>query len=243
MEIEEPIIDFHVHLIPGVDDGAASMGDAIEMARLLCDNGVSTAVATPHFVSNTDCFGPEYISHVKHQYVRLVEQIKEENIPLKLLQGFEVHASEDMMYYESFDELTVDGTKYILIEVPFGGEVPWLEDFVYTLQIKKVKPIIVHPERCSCLGNNLARLQELASSGVILQLNAGSIYGLYGRTIQRIALNIIKMKEAKLIFGSDAHNTKHAKLIQEYLVCIIKLAKGVDMNRFLSLNARSLLAE
>lgn len=198
------MIDLHCHILPGVDDGAQDMAEAIAMAENAVEEGITHIVATPHH----KCYGWE---NEKEKIIRLVAKVQAEinqkNIPITILPGQEVR-----IYGEIIEDIEAgkiqfidEENQYLLIEFP-PSEIPtYTEQLFYQLQHKGVIPIIVHPERNRSIQKDPNQLKEMIDKGALVQLTAGSYVGTFGREIERLSRDLIEADLVHLI-ASDAHN-------------------------------------
>lgn len=237
---EEGFIDFHTHLIPEADDGAATLDEAVQMAKALCALHVQAAVATPHYAPGTPCSGAGYIRLVRRSHALLAERLERENVPLTLHQGFEVKASEETMYCGIFGDLAIRDAGCILLEAPFSGEAEWLEELVYTLHVSGCVPVLAHPERCQCLGGDIQRLERLAREGAVMQVNIASLAGAYGGQARRNAQAVLR-SGFRTVLGTDIHRLDQIPSMREGLGRIGKLLRSADHAEALRGAARSLL--
>jgi protein-tyrosine phosphatase len=227
MHFGKGIIDFHAHLIPGADDGAASLDEAVVIAKILSMLHVKAVVATPHYAPGTPCSGAAYIEHVRQSHSLLAEMLAWEKVPLTVYQGFEVKITEETMYSGNFGDLAIRGTECVLLEAPFSGDAKWLDELVYTLKVSGYVPILAHPERCQCLGGDTVRLERLAREGAVPQLNIGSFAGQYGSHVRGNAQAVLR-RGLRTVLGSDIHNTSQIPLLSEGLRQIGKQLRGAE---------------
>lgn len=214
------MIDLHVHILPGLDDGAQDMEDALGLAELALEGGVDTLVATPH--SNQEGRFENYDTpQLREVYRRLQEELNKEKLPLKLLLGMEIFASEDMR--EKIEEgklIGLNQTDYYLVEFPFesdpyriGG---YLEDI---LDCGKI-PLIAHPERYYCVQEYPALVYEWLRMGCLSQINKGSLFGKFGRHAHDTVQVLLKNQLVTCV-ASDAHSpymrTTYMADAREYL--------------------------
>lgn len=197
--------DFHSHILPGMDDGAQNTHMSVEMLKKLYDDGVETVVLTPHFYrkdENISCF----LERRAASYEKLCDAVEGmENCP-RLLLGAEVYFYPSLSSDPDFGKLSVEGTDYILLELPFEH---FYHNFFsgYSKFINNCsqKLILAHIERYTAFGNTGEEFEQLLNFGkAVCQLNCRSAaeMGLFG-----------KRKTAKLIkdgfisvLGTDAHN-------------------------------------
>jgi protein-tyrosine phosphatase len=180
---EPGFCDLHCHLLPGVDDGAKTMEDALEMARALVALGFTDVAPSPHA-------RPEYASADLAQ-ARLEETraaLGRANIDLRL------HANaENALVADRFvDEVgtsagrRLGAGRYVLVEAPYGHPVPRLPEVIFALKLKGVTPLFAHPERCLEFERK-GRPREAVAAGAFLQLDLGALIGRYGKVPRKVA--------------------------------------------------------
>lgn len=195
------MIDLHSHILPGLDDGARSLPDALDMARLAVESGVRAMVATPH------CAG-DRAREVRYAYNILRQALREENIPLRLLLGMEIFGTRDTAYLlRQGGLLTLNGSRYPLIEFDFGSD-----GEAETLMLQKViqagyTPIVAHPERYGYVQEDPALLNLWKRMGCVFQVNRGSLLGRFGMDAQQMGFALVERGFAAVI-ASDAHSAR-----------------------------------
>jgi protein-tyrosine phosphatase len=198
--------DMHCHCLPAIDDGPASVAEAIELCRLLVADGITTVVATPHQLGR---YGQANTCR------RILEGIEEfrrhlvaEGIPLQILPGAEVRIDEKIVQgVMSGDLLTLaDGKFHVLLELPkhtFVDPMPLIREFAE----RHYRVIIAHPERQQGVMMQPSLAEPWFKSGAILQVTAGSLLGDFGKNSQRSAWELIGRGWVQLI-ASDAHDAQ-----------------------------------
>jgi len=197
------MIDLHCHVLPGVDDGSRNMEMSMEMARIAKKGGTDIIVATPH--SNIpglyrNYYGPWYDS--------LFEETKAvfAAYGIELLPGMEVFSTYDTPEY--LDEgrfLTINQSRYLLIEFDFGISFANASDILNRVKDKGYIPLIAHAERFDFIKNSPHNAFLLSESGCVLQANKGSFLGDFGSTVQKTAYLLLKHGLYSVV-ASDAHN-------------------------------------
>jgi protein-tyrosine phosphatase len=211
--------DIHCHILPGLDDGAENSETALEMARKAWEKGTRHIIATPHVIIGSVKQNRE---HVRESINALTRQLQDKGLNLTIYPGCEVFICPDLPdLYEKGHIFTLNGSRYMLIELPMMEIPSYTEAVLYELQLKGIVPIIAHPERNQMLQRDMHFLQKAVERGILAQVNSGSITGLYGKAAKRTAL---KMIEANFIHfvASDAHTnrsrttnlSKAAKIVQ-----------------------------
>ncbi len=176
-------VDLHCHLLPGVDDGAQTLEDSLEMARALVDLGFSTVAPSPHA-------RPEYapVELAKARLGELREALAAAAIPLTLAANAENYFLEDR-FLENLGTAaarTLGAGAYVLVEAPYTSPVPALTEIIFRAKLKGVTALIAHPERCFEFERK-GRAAEAVNAGALLQLDVGSLVGKYGAGAKKLA--------------------------------------------------------
>jgi protein-tyrosine phosphatase len=180
-------VDLHCHLLPGVDDGARTPEDALEMARALVDVGVSTVAVSPH--ARSGC-APVEVCVERLEALR--RALADAEVPLTLELGAENALVEDGF----LDGLGTPAARpvhrgpYVLVELPYTAPVPALPTLVFQMMRKGVVPLLAHPERCLEL-QRPDRAAEVVGLGARLQLDVGALSGRYGPVARRAARELL----------------------------------------------------
>src|SRR5947209_6286704 len=196
------MIDTHLHILPGVDDGPQTMEEMLALARLLVEEGVRCAVATPHY---NDEFPQRAASEIRARVYEAQRVLDQHGIALRLLAGHEALLKPGLVEDVISGRLaTLNGSRYLLLELWNSTWLPETERVIFELQAFGITPILAHPERYRVFQRGLERLEPLLRQGVLVQITASSLLGLQGRTAQRIAETLLKRGLVHCI-ASDAH--------------------------------------
>lgn len=197
------MIDIHCHILPSLDDGAASLEDSLVLARQAVQNGIHTVIATPHhhargFINDKN--------DVIHSVKSLNEVLQSHAIPLQILAGQEVRVYEQLIEdYERDLILSLHNSSYILIEFPSSKVPDNADELFHELRLLNLTPIIAHPERNSVLVNDHKRLAQFINDGALAQLTSSSISGSLGKKLQKQSIELCKAGLVQFI-ASDAHH-------------------------------------
>lgn len=199
------MIDLHCHILPGVDDGSASLEESFLMVRMAADSGVTAIAATPH--CNIPGRADNYVSPwLRDRFLALARLIREQDLPIRLHTGAEVFATPDLpQLIREKKLLTLGGSRYLLVEFAFGGSLSFAQQTLDAIRKEGLVPIVAHPERYVFVQEDPQCLLRWTSQGVGLQLNKGSLLGTFGRRVQRTARWCLSEGCVHLI-GSDAHS-------------------------------------
>jgi protein-tyrosine phosphatase len=199
------LIDLHSHLLPGIDDGSKDLAMSLAMARLASADGISTIACTPHILPGVyNNSGPTIRSAVTW----LAEKLAEAGIPITVVTGADVHIAPDLaLQLKDGRALTLNNSRYFLLEPPHHVLPPRLEDLIFGLQAAGYVPILTHPERLSWVEGHYDLIGRLVSSSVLMQITAGSVMGRFGRRPRYWAERMLDEGLCHLL-ATDAHNTE-----------------------------------
>lgn len=196
------MIDTHLHILPGVDDGPKTIEEAVALAKILVQNGIHTAVATPHY---NDLFPQRSALEIKERVTELQQVLHDRDIPLCLYSGHEALIKPGLIDDIQTGRLaTLNESRYLLLELWNDSWLPATERVIFELRAFGITPILAHPERSRIFEKDLGRLTSLLRQGVLVQITASSLVGMQGRTAQRTAELLLKGGMVHCI-ASDAH--------------------------------------
>jgi protein-tyrosine phosphatase len=196
------LIDLHAHILPGLDDGARTMDESREMARLASSEGVTAIAATPHVRSDF----PTTVEQMERAVEALNRDFAKKRIDVTVLHGGEIDLERlSTMTAEEIERFSLAQTgRYLLIEVPSTGWPLYLDRRVFELRSAKVTPILAHPERNGEVRRNAAPLAAAASAGALVQVTAASLDGRLGRRVKQACERLLELELVHML-ASDAH--------------------------------------
>lgn len=199
------MVDLHSHILPGIDDGAKDRAVALEMLKIAVNDGTTDIVLTPHYIhGNVD----NTADIVKKCCEELRNLAREEGIDINLYPGNEIFICPEVPSLLDEEKLcSLNGSRYLLVELPMTIVPEYTEEVLYQIRLRGYVPVIAHPERNLRIGKNNDILRNLVQQGVLSQVNATSITGLYGRAIQKTAMGLIKKGLVHFV-SSDAHTCR-----------------------------------
>ena len=218
-------VDLHFHLLPGVDDGPATLAESIELARSAVEDGTATVVATPHVRTDfvTDVMG------LRERVQELQAAIGAERVPLGVRCGGEL--GHDMVGRLSQLELETiaqgpPDARWLLVEAPFEGID---EDFhlaTAELRGRGFGVVVAHPERSADASlDGSAGLRRELREGSLAQVNAMSLSGGHGAEAETAAFRLVDEGMVAVV-GSDAHGPTRPPALAKALRSL--LAGGVE---------------
>jgi protein-tyrosine phosphatase len=199
------MIDLHSHLLPGIDDGSKDLAMSLAMARAAAADGILTMACTPHILPGIyNNSGPA----IRKAVARLADSVAEAGIPISIVTGADVHIAPDLnVQLRDGRALTLNNSRYFLLEPPHHVLPPRLEDLIFGLQAAGYVPILTHPERLSWVEGHYDLIGRLVSSSVLMQITAGSVMGRFGRRPRYWAERMLDEGLCHLL-ATDAHNTE-----------------------------------
>ncbi|HZS93746.1 MAG TPA: CpsB/CapC family capsule biosynthesis tyrosine phosphatase [Chloroflexota bacterium] len=234
------MIDLHNHILPGVDDGAATMEESLEIARQFVSEGVEKVAATPHF-------NPLEADRVSAaDVVELVDSLRTAlaaaDIPLHVEPGQEIFLTPDLpALLASGEARPLGSSRWIVVELPFDTLPFYVDDTLFRLQSAGYRPILAHPERYSFVQRDPDKGVALAERDVALQLTAASLLGHYGRRVRNTAEKLLA-EGAYSIASSDRHHPGQNRSLEAVRKALARLG-GQDLAELLlQTNPRRVLA-
>ena len=234
------MVDLHTHILCGVDDGARTVEDSLQMLRMEREQGVDTVVLTPHFYRDRQ--RPEHFLDARKRAaetlfgaVDALDAAEKETMPQMIL-GAEVAWRPNMSQWEDLDAFCIAGTRNLLLELPF---VPWdahLCNALYDLMNRTgVTPILAHLERYIPLQDK-GQVREILSLGLPAQITAQQF--LHHRTRG----NALKaLKNWAYVVATDCHDCKDRKPAMADAMAVVQKRLGRHTVEALDETARSLL--
>jgi protein-tyrosine phosphatase len=236
-------VDLHLHLLPGVDDGARDLNEALAYARRLANEGVREVTVTPHINSAW----PLEIATIPERVRVLQAAIDEQALGVIVHSGGELR--HDTVERVSDDELDViahgpSGSRWVLLEAPFAGLDESFSQACEQLRERGFGTVIAHPERAAGLaaGTGLALLREQIAAGAVLQVSVCSLLGNHGLRVQESAAHLLR-SGLSYVIASDAHPGSREHTLRLGLELALRSgASSVQAWRLTQANPRFLLA-
>jgi protein-tyrosine phosphatase len=172
------VTDIHSHIMPEIDDGARSMDEAVELARIAAEDGIEFMVSTPHMFNGLSN-NPEP-SEILERVAALNEAINH-SAPITILPGNEVHVSHEIAEQARSNRVTkLNSCNYMLVEFPQLTVPVGADELFYKLLLQGVHPILVHPERNGQIQSRPSIVEKFVERGVLIQVTAMSVTGEFG---------------------------------------------------------------
>jgi protein-tyrosine phosphatase len=190
------LIDLHSHVLPGLDDGASDLEQALAICAAAAADGITVLAATPH---------------VRHDYPTTVEAMERAlaalhaaRPPVELVRGGELDLAELERPKEELQRFTLGGSRYLLVETPYYGWPLNLADQLFRLHVAGFTAVLAHPERNPDVMERPELLEPIVAGGALVQLTAAAVDGRLGKKASACARTLIERGLAHMI-ASDAH--------------------------------------
>jgi protein-tyrosine phosphatase len=204
------MIDTHSHILPGIDDGAGDMAEALEFVQEAVSQGVTVIYATPHSCDGVYNCERETICLA---WQKLSEAVRKENLDIRIMPGSEIRLNLDLLDLLDAGHLVTlgEGGTFILLELPSMFITAGLIRIIHQLRERGVTPIIAHAERNPMLVKQPELAFDLTGAGARLQVTAGSLTGDYGRIIFKAAKQMVETGRV-FCLGSDIHPNRKYRM-------------------------------
>lgn len=212
--------DIHSHILPGVDDGAQTLEEAMSMIDVAYKEGTRKLMLTPHYIRGKNSYSKEEL-HKRFEDFQM--EVGRKYSDMKLYLGNEI-LYEDGIIEDLKEGLIqfMNDTKYVLVEFNIRISYHQLYDAIRKLANARYRPIIAHVERYRCLFKHIERIDELVGMEAYLQMNISSVYGGMLDENARWCKKLVK-EEYISFFGTDAHDLEdRAPYIKDYVGWIEK---------------------
>lgn len=199
------MIDLHLHLLPGIDDGSQTMDETRAMLKSYASMGFTRLVATPHLM---EPLTPEYYREALLLLVQVRRVAAEFGIQVDL--GFEhLLDLETAARLKRGEPSTLADTRAVLVELPFVGWPQHTSTALFNLRSEGYRPVLAHPERYIDAQKDPDLVLDAALQGAVIQLTTGSLAGLYGKEPARLAHSLLRDaidRGFPVLFATDAHS-------------------------------------
>ena len=220
------MIDLHNHLLPGIDDGARTVADAIELLRIAASDGITRMVMTPHIQPGRY---NNNVQTIKASFGLLTQAVKQTDLTIELGMAAEVHLDPQIISMLENEQIPFlgeeDGFKIMLLELPHHQVPPGTEQLIAYLMKQNIRPMIAHPERNRAIMEDIDKLHRLRDLGCLVQLTSSSITGSFGLNIHRTSILMLNQGHVDII-ASDSHDNKYRPPILSTATSLVSALLG-----------------
>mgnify|MGYP003650337578 FL=1 len=224
----ENFIDIHNHILPGIDDGAKTVEDSINLIKGFSDIGVKKFIATPHIMHNyyPNDYETIHAAHGQLQNKLFSEDIKD--ITLNVAAEHMIDSNFEILLEK--DSVMAMNKHYLLVEMSYLQPSINFKDAIHKIAEHSYFPILAHPERYVYLHNNFAKYKKYKKQGILFQMNLLSLSDYYGKDVQKMAVRLID--EGLIDFvASDIHNLQQLTMLQNMKItdkCLTQLLPLIE---------------
>lgn len=198
-------IDFHSHLLFGIDDGAANFEDTLGLVKAMNGFGITQITTTPHVMNHVWENTTEIIVNRQNDVNAL---FKEHEVDFTIKAAAEYLLDDSFVKLFQNEPLLTLKDNYVLVEMSYINAPLQLYDILFELQIAGYKPVLAHPERYNFYHNKIDEYKRLKNAGCLFQINLLSTVGYYGEFVARTAEELLKRGMIDFA-SSDIHHEKH----------------------------------
>ena len=199
------MIDIHAHILPGLDDGAQTLEEAVRLANAACEDGIVAVVATPHADGT---FGRR-LGYTEQRLTELRQAFLASGLKLEVMPGCEALLTPEIAARAAAGQyLTLNGSRYLLVEWPIYQLPTYVHQALFELRLKGFVPVLAHAERYQAVQTDVNMLVTLVERGALVQVTSGSLLGEFGPEAQRTAEIMLEHGLAHAL-ASDVHSAIH----------------------------------
>lgn len=235
------MIDFHNHLMPGVDDGASDVDESRSGLAVMREQGITTIITTPHLRASLTDRPRElerYLSDLDRAFDQLATLAATEFPDLRLERGVELMLDTPAPAMGDL-RLHLAGSTFVLMEFPHMSIPPNSAMAVRQLRSIGVIPIVAHPERYSNMATNVELIESWRDSGAYIQVNSGSLVGQYGNTARRLAWQVLEQGWADYL-SSDYHSRGRCS-VRQAATALLERGGGAQLRQLTLTNPQRML--
>lgn len=221
--------DIHNHVLPGLDDGAATMAESLRMLAAAAGQGITHVACTPH---GTDRATEKTDRLFQSVFLQVKEAARAENLPVEL-----ALASELMLGADILNTLRLSFASYHAAGIYCLVEFPWQTPFEIILNaVKSIRqagffPVIAHYERYERAVRTREQAEQVSQAGAVITLDAGSLVGQFGGVMTRRSRQLLAWKCVDVL-ASDAHNAdSHGFYLQRGFAAAAEILGEVNARR------------
>jgi len=194
------MIDIHCHILPNIDDGSQDPQKSLEQLQVMAEGKIRRVYLTSHYFRG-------HYQYSRVEYDAKLEAFRSYIKPylpnMELLPGFEVFVQPGIVEDIIEHNLCLGDSRYVLIESELNGLPPDFYENVYPILRKGFRPILAHAERYVSIMKDPSEAQKYMGQNIYIQVNAGSLMGLYGEKVRETAIKLIEEGWVHFIASDD----------------------------------------
>jgi len=205
----EGFVDIHNHILPGIDDGAKTVEDSLQLLHSFSELGITNFIATPHIMEH---YYPNTAHTIRRSLAMLQNELHQLKVPIK------IEAAAEHMIDANFEHLLENlevmpiKKRYLLIEMSYLQASLNFKDAVEKIATAQYFPIFAHPERYQYL-HHTTKYESYKNNGLLFQLNLLSLGNYYGSEVTKVAHKLLDQNLIDFA-GTDVHNLKQLEALK-----------------------------
>jgi protein-tyrosine phosphatase len=222
-------IDIHSHLLPGIDDGSATVEDSVSLLNQMSEIGFKNIITTPHIITNV---WDNTESSITDKYNETLNKIKDTPIS-SFKTAAEYMIDSHFLNRLATEKLLTLKDNYVLVELSYLNPPINLYEILFEIQLAGYKPIMAHPERYLFFHFNFKEYEKMKNAGCYFQLNLLATVDYYGKNIAKVADKLFANDFYDFV-GSDVHHQNHINSFNNKVTLknIGKLNQAIEKNLF-----------
>ncbi|CAL2105903.1 Protein-tyrosine-phosphatase [Tenacibaculum sp. 190524A02b] len=205
-------VDIHSHLLPGIDDGAKSIENSIELIEKMYSYGIKNFITTPHVLGDVY---PNSSQLIKEKEIEVKKELLERGMnDISFTAAAEYMMDEQFVERLKRDDILTLKDNYVLVEMSYFNAPYNLYEILFDIQLKGYKPVLAHPERYNFYHNDFQQYYKLKKAGCVFQLNLLSLTEQYGKGVQKITQKLLSENLYDFV-GTDTHHMNHLRLLKK----------------------------
>jgi protein-tyrosine phosphatase len=216
-------LDIHSHILPGVDDGAGTMEQSLEMLKTAAAQSITSIILTPHHKAHRHSIS---VTSLREKVEALQKEANTQAIPIVLYPGMEIYYRDGVAQLLENGELaTMADSRYVLIEFNPMEQFPYIRSAIYELTSCNFTPILAHVERYQCFFTKPENLLFAVEQGGFVQVNASTFTGEMGIKGKQFVKKLLKERLIHFIATDTHDNERRAPQLDD---CVRYLKKKTD---------------
>lgn len=205
--LSENYVDIHSHLLPGIDDGAKTITETLELTKGFQEIGISQFITTPHIKHH---FWDNSSQSIGANQKQAALALEENGVKIPFRAAAEYFVDDWFEHHFKSEKLLTLKDNFVLIEISYISPPIQLHKILFDLRVAGYTPILAHPERYLYYHKNFKEYEKLKKTGCLFQLNLLAAVGYYGSEITQITEELLKRGMYNFV-GSDVHHHTHIK--------------------------------
>ncbi len=214
-------VDCHSHVLPSGDDGVATLAEGRSLCVDAARRGTALLFATPHVWPHLT------LTDEREDAIRRAYADARRMAGLELRLGFELTPSRDLLTEDPW-RYELEGTGCVLMEVPFHGPLDEVVALAEHAEEAGLRPVIAHPERGDAILGDPPAAAALAERGWLLQVNATSLLGRHGPSVEELGWKLVADGVASLVASDGHRRTRPPHLDEAYALAAARVGQDAE---------------